>query len=120
MSDAESCWINKGHGVYVKKHEWDGFLMEGEVHGRKRYHATEKPVAVMKWVMDRLRIPAGVTVLDPYCGSGSTGVACIETGRNFVGIEIDKEYAAVARKRLRAAAKMARCEPAESEKSSTV
>jgi site-specific DNA-methyltransferase (adenine-specific) len=100
LGDAEPCWINSGHGVYVHRHEWDGFLMEGEPR-RKRHHATEKPVAVMKWVMDRLRIPAGATVLDPYCGSGSTGVACIETGRNFIGIEIDKEYSAVARKRIR-------------------
>lgn len=102
MSDAEVCWINKGHGVYLMQHEWDGFLMEGEPR-RARYHATEKPVAVMKWVMDRLNVPKGATVLDPYCGSGSTGVACVETGRHFVGIEIDEEYADVARKRIRAA-----------------
>jgi DNA modification methylase len=44
------------------------------------------------------------TVLDPFCGSGTTGVACVKTGRNFVGIEINSDYCEIARKRIAAAA----------------
>ena len=50
--------------------------------------------------MDRSSVQYGMTVLDPYCGSASTGVACIKTGRKFIGIEIDEHYAAIAAKRL--------------------
>jgi len=44
--------------------------------------------------------PVGGTVLDPFCGSGTTGVACVQTGRNFIGIEIDPKYADIARRRI--------------------
>lgn len=45
----------------------------------------------------------GTTVLDPFCGSGTTGAVCVSTGRDFIGIEINPEYAALARKRIAAA-----------------
>lgn len=44
--------------------------------------------------------PKGATVLDPFAGSGTTGVACVQTGRNFVGIEIDERYCEIARRRI--------------------
>jgi tRNA G10 N-methylase Trm11 len=44
------------------------------------------------------------TILDPFCGSGTTGVACVQTGRRFIGIEIDEKYAAIARRRIADAA----------------
>ena len=46
----------------------------------------------------------GGVVLDPFCGSGTTGVACIQTGRRFIGIEIDEKYAAIAHRRIADAA----------------
>lgn len=49
--------------------------------------------------MDRASIPLGAAVLDPFAGSGTTGVACIQTGRKFIGIEIDPKYADIARRR---------------------
>ena len=66
-------------------------------------HPTQKPVEVMKWCMDVAKIPVGATVFDPYCGSGTTGVACIQTGRNFIGCEISPEYHAIATRRLQEA-----------------
>ena len=42
----------------------------------------------------------GATILDPFMGSGTTGVACVQTGRNFIGIEIDPDYFAIAEKRI--------------------
>lgn len=62
----------------------------------------------MEWTLDVLGVPVGATVLDPYMGSGTTGVACLQTGRRFIGIELDKGYCAIARKRLRAAEREAR------------
>ena len=50
--------------------------------------------------MEQARVPAGATVLDPYMGSGSTGVACIRTGRKFIGVEIDPTHFETARARL--------------------
>lgn len=72
--------------------------------GEARVHPTQKPVYAMQWAMDVCGVPVGATVLDPYCGSGTTGVACMRTGRNFIGIEIDPGYAAIARRRIGEAA----------------
>jgi len=64
----------------------------------KRIHLTEKPVGV---VSDLLSLtPAGGVVLDPFMGSGTTGVAAMATGRTFIGVEMADHYAEVARKRL--------------------
>jgi site-specific DNA-methyltransferase (adenine-specific) len=53
----------------------------------------------MKWVLG-LFTEEGDTILDPFMGSGTTGVACAELGRNFIGIEIDKDYFEIAKKRV--------------------
>jgi len=62
-------------------------------------HPTVKPVALMRWLV-RLITPPGGTVLDPYCGSGTTGIACKEEGFNFVGIDL--HHAELARDRIAA------------------
>jgi DNA modification methylase len=51
--------------------------------------------------MDEAKIPQGATVLDPYMGSGSTAIACIRTGRKFIGIERDPVHFATAEQRIR-------------------
>lgn len=50
--------------------------------------------------MDMLGLPAGAKILDPYMGSGTTGVACIQTGRSFIGIEKYPAYYAIAKRRI--------------------
>jgi site-specific DNA-methyltransferase (adenine-specific) len=63
-----------------------------------KYHMTGKPTALM---IDMLAIAdERATILDPFMGSGTTGVACVQTGRNFIGIEIDPTYYAIAEKRI--------------------
>ena len=64
-----------------------------------RYHPTQKPVTLMIWSINNCTAP-GATVLDPFMGSGTTGVACVQTGRNFIGIEIDEDYYKIAEKRI--------------------
>lgn len=63
-----------------------------------KLHPTEKPVALMRDLVEASSLP-GQTVLDPFCGAGAVGVACRESGRQFLGFEIDPKYADVARGR---------------------
>ncbi len=74
---------------------------------RQNHHPTVKPVALMRWLV-RLVARAGDTVLDPFTGSGTTGVACAMEGRDFIGIERESEYVEIARRRIDAAAAQTR------------
>lgn len=69
---------------------------------RDKLHPTQKPVALMEYLI-RTYTNEGETVLDNCMGSGTTGVACVNTGRKFVGIEKDAKYFAIASERIRAA-----------------
>ena len=75
----------------------------GMPEGERNSHPTIKPWAVMEWLV-RLVAPPGGVVLDPFCGSGTTGIAAMREGFHFVGCERDEDYAArIARPRLLAA-----------------
>lgn len=64
------------------------------------FHATVKPTALMRYLC-RLVTPPGGLVLDPFCGSGSTGKAAVLEGFRFLGIELDPEYVEIAEARIR-------------------
>jgi len=64
-----------------------------------RLHPTQKPVALMEYLI-RTYTNEGETVLDPFMGCGTTGVAAKNTGRKFIGIELDKEYFKIAARRI--------------------
>lgn len=66
---------------------------------KSKVHPTQKPVALMEYLI-RTYTNEGETVLDFTMGSGTTGVACANTGRNFIGIEMDVDYFAIARQRI--------------------
>jgi site-specific DNA-methyltransferase (adenine-specific) len=66
------------------------------------FHPTQKPVALMEYLIRTYTHP-GETVLDCTMGSGSTGVACVNTGRAFIGIERDPTYFAIAEQRIASA-----------------
>jgi DNA modification methylase len=65
----------------------------------KTVHPTQKPVALLEYMIRTYTKP-GQTVLDNCMGSGSTGVACANTGRSFIGIELDREYFKASKKRI--------------------
>ena len=67
-----------------------------------KQHPTQKPVQVMVWCLQQLP-PAAHTILDPFAGSGTTGVACANLGRKFIGIEINESYFDIACRRIEAA-----------------
>jgi DNA modification methylase len=72
------------------------------VFGDKPDHPSPKPIIYMTKLISLLTKP-GDTVLDPFMGSGTTGVACVQTGRDFIGIEIDPGYFKIAERRIREA-----------------
>ena len=63
-----------------------------------KQHPSQKPLALMKWVFDQ--IPPAQTILDPFMGSGTTGVAAVQMGRDFIGIEREEKYFDIACKRI--------------------
>ncbi|WP_348522704.1 DNA-methyltransferase [Escherichia coli] len=72
---------------------------------RERYHPTQKPVALLEDLIQTYSNP-GDTVLDLTMGSGSTGVACVNAGRRFIGIEKEPQYFGVASARIGSASGM--------------
>lgn len=95
LSDAELAWMSKGHGIYCRR---DLSNMAIALH---RQHPTQKPVGLMEWCLSF--VPKAKVVLDPFMGSGSTGVACVNAGRGFIGIEIEPKYFDIACERIAAA-----------------
>ena len=85
--------------TYDKRHPSSIIVASTRTKGSRGLHPTQKPVALIEWLICTYS-NEGDTVLDPTMGSGTTGVACLRTGRNFVGIEKDATYIEVARKRI--------------------
>jgi DNA modification methylase len=106
FSDCELAWTNvKRNSVKKITREYNGLIGREE----ERYHATQKPVSVMKQIICNYTSD-GDTIFDPFMGSGTTGVACVQTGRNFIGCEIDPGYFAIAEKRIKDAQQQIRME----------
>ncbi len=101
IAEGEFAWHKKGTKPRAFRHLWSGAYRASEA-GQKSQHPTQKPITLMAWCMEQMKLPEGATVLDPYMGSGTTGIACIRTGRNFIGIEKDPEHFETARKRIEA------------------
>ena len=106
FADGELIWTNQDAVVRGFRHRWSGVIRASE-NGERSHHPTQKPVALMAWIIEKYTRP-GDLILDPFCGSGTTGVACVQTGRRFIGIEIDPGYADIARTRIAKAAEQAR------------
>lgn len=92
--DLESQKVNDG-----RKAEIDNPYQRGETF-RKNTHPTVKPIALMEWLI-KLVSKEGQTILDPFMGSGSTGCAAQKLNRNFIGLELNKEYCEIAEKRIK-------------------
>ena len=73
----------------------------GATNAERVGHPTQKPLAVMLWTLQQFQ--AAETILDPFMGSGTTGVACAKLGRKFIGIEIEPKYFEIACRRIEAA-----------------
>lgn len=109
QGDGEAAWINDidPKPLRIFRLLWDGLCVgAGARHevtaGQQRLHPTQKPEILMAWCLSEASIRFGV-VLDPYMGSGSTGVAAVRAGCSFIGIEIDEGYFDIACARIRKA-----------------
>ena len=89
FSECELAWTNFGRQVRHLSHHWSG---------EEKAHPTQKPLPVMLWCLEQAGNPQ--TVIDPFMGSGTTGVACAQMGRNFIGIEREPKYFDIACKRI--------------------
>lgn len=93
LAEAELAWTNKDSIVRV----YDGPRSETD-----RQHPTQKPLALMLWCLDKMKAKS---VLDPFMGSGTTGVACAKRGKSFIGIEREAAYFDIACRRIEEAYK---------------
>ena len=84
QSDMELAWTNCVMRGQTFHHLWIGAFRDSE-NGIQNQHPTQKPIALMQWCIERVKQVE--VVLDPYMGSGTTGVAAIQLGRKFIGIE---------------------------------
>ena len=92
MSDGELAYTNMDRPLRIKKLHRTHLWQEGPE------HPTQKPTALMEWCVAEAGNPQ--TVLDPFMGSGTTGVACANLGRKFIGIEIERKYFDIACERI--------------------
>lgn len=95
FADCELAWTNWPKAVRRMQWLWNGMIRQGH---EERFHPTQKPLEVMKWAIELC--PKAEAVLDPFMGSGTTGVAAIQMGRKFIGIERDERYFQVACERI--------------------
>jgi site-specific DNA-methyltransferase (adenine-specific)/modification methylase len=102
FAGCELAWTNMRRAVRRLAYRWCGYIRENRE--ERGQHPTQKPVGVMMWAIELATKPGDV-ILDPFCGSGTTGVAAIRLGRRFIGIEREPHYAEVARRRLDAESK---------------
>ena len=98
FGDCELAWCDAMQSVRMYSEQWHGYSRTKKAGGG--LHPTQKPVGLMKWCVEKFTSECD-TILDPFMGSGTTGVACVQTGRNYIGVEIDEGYFAIAEKRIK-------------------
>ena len=94
FADAEMAWTSLSGAIRI----FD--FPRARMMGENKQHSTQKPVALMQWCIEQMKLPTGATILDPFMGSGTTGVACVKLNRNFIGYEINPDYFAIAQRRI--------------------
>jgi DNA modification methylase len=98
FSDGELAWTSQK--AAVRAFSYNSFT--GLKGGHFRQHPTQKPVQLMAWSIRQCKNEPHI-ILDPFMGSGTTGVACANLGRKFIGIEIEEKYFDIACERISAA-----------------
>jgi site-specific DNA-methyltransferase (adenine-specific) len=103
QGDGEAAWINIARPMRIFRLLWDGVCVGSEARhevtaGQRRVHPTQKPEALMRWCIGQAGNPP--SILDQFMGSGSTGVAAMQLGLSFIGIEIEPQYYEIACERI--------------------
>ena len=105
LADCEFAWSSQQLAARVLT------LPRGEALQDGKEHPTQKPVRLMAWCLDMH--PKAKTVCDPFMGTGTTGVACVQSGRRFIGIERERHYFEIACRRIEQAAAQGQLLPAD-------
>jgi len=100
FADAELAWTNLDKAVRLKRYMWNGMLRANKE--PRGDHPTQKPIGIMEWCISHLPNDSQ-TILDPFMGSGTTGVAAVKMGRKFIGIEREPKYFDIACQRIETA-----------------
>lgn len=101
LADCEFAWSSQRRAARIFGYSRGTALQDG------KEHPTQKPIALMEWCIDQAANKPQ-TILDPFMGSGTTGVACMNLGRKFVGIEREYKYFDIACRRIEDAQRQAR------------
>jgi site-specific DNA-methyltransferase (adenine-specific) len=99
FADCELAWTSFSSSVRKFKFRWNGMIQEDMKYKEKRFHPTQKPVALFRWIIKQYS-KVNSLILDPFLGSGTTAIACKQLNRRFLGFEIDPKYVGIANKRL--------------------
>ena len=99
QSDGELAWTSLSGALRIKVLNRVELMLDGAE------HPTQKPLRLMKWTL--AQVGAAQTILDPFMGSGTTGVAAVQMGRKFIGIERDEGYFDIACRRIEQAQRQA-------------
>lgn len=99
-ADCDFAWTNLRGPARLYSQLWRGVCKRGRENGSSLQHPHQKPVNLMKWVIQRCAPADADLLLDPYCGSGSTLLAAKELGVRAIGIDSDESYCEEAAKRL--------------------
>ena len=95
-SQAELAWTNVVKTVRHYSEHYSGFMRERE----SWFHPTQKPVGLMRWCIKQCSLRPDSLIFDPYCGSATVGVAAMQTGHRYIGIEIERRYFDIACERI--------------------
>jgi len=101
LADCEFAWSSQTRAARIFTYSRGAALQDG------KEHPTQKPIALMEWCIEQLANKPK-TILDPFMGSGTTGVACMNLGRRFIGIEREPKYFEIACRRIEDAQRQGR------------
>ena len=99
FSQAEIASWSEGVKVYMYRYMWNGMLQQDMKNKERRFHPTQKPVKLYKWLLTNYA-KKGDLILDTHVGSASSLIACYDMGFDAVGFELDKDYYEASKKRL--------------------
>ena len=95
--EVASTTLRKGYDII--RCMWGGYMRDKQISEQRVPHPTQKPLKLMYRIIEKYT-KEGDTILDPFMGSGTTGVACVQLNRNFIGYEISPDYFKIAEKRI--------------------
>ena len=95
--EVASTTLRKGYDII--RCMWGGYMRDKQISEQRVLHPTQKPLKLMYRIIEKYT-KEGDTILDPFMGSRTTGVACVQLNRNFIGYEISPDYFKIAEKRI--------------------